>query len=74
MYADEHSRGVYDGDHNLMHNTGFVDGVPIRIDAGRLTIDESMKDPARSQQEIDKLKKERVKGWLKRHFPGLEGP
>jgi hypothetical protein len=67
MYADEHSRGVYDGDHNVMVNTGFVGNTPIRIDAGRLTIDKGMQRPARSRQEIDKLKEERITPWLQKH-------
>lgn len=60
MYADEHARGVYDSDHNVMVNTGFADGQPMRIDAGRLKIDNAMKDPSRSLQEINKIKRERV--------------
>jgi len=67
MYADEHTRGVYDTDRNLLYNTGFVGEVPMRIDAGRLVIDESLKDPFNSQNEIDILKRKRVDPWLKRH-------
>ena len=67
MYADEHARGVYDADRNLMHNTGFVGNLPIRIDAGRLTIDERLKDPAKSQEEIGLLQRKRIAPWLKRH-------
>lgn len=67
MYTDEHSRGVYDGDHNVMVNTGFVGDTPIRIDAGRLTINKGVQRPVRSRQEIDKLKEERITPWLQKH-------
>lgn len=67
MYVDEHQRGIYDLDRNLMHNTGFVGEVPMRIDAGRLTIDERLKDPVASRNELQTLQKKRIDSWLKRH-------
>lgn len=72
MYVDEHQRGVLDLDRNLMHNTGFIGNTPIRMDAGRLVIDESMKDPFNSQRELRQIREKRINGWLKRHYPNSQ--
>ena len=37
LYAAEYSRGIFDKDHGVLHNTGFVDGTPIHLDVGKLT-------------------------------------
>lgn len=36
LYADEYKRGIYDSDHNVLYNTGFIEGKPVRLDIGRL--------------------------------------
>lgn len=69
MMQEELSHGVYDADHNIWHNTGFIGEKPIRIDVGKLKLDERMKDPQAAQIEIEKIKNERIHPWLKRYFP-----
>lgn len=71
MYMDEYAKGIYDGDHNFMYNTGFADGNAMRMDLGRLRRDESMKDPAIYQKDLQILNK-RTQGWMGRHFPEQE--
>ncbi len=44
LYLLEYSKGIYDRDHGVMHNTGFVDDKPIHLDVGKLTKDERMKE------------------------------
>ena len=69
MYLDEYRRGIWDRDHNYMYNTGFVDGLPIRIDVGRLRYNENMKDPAYAARDLQKVAVQRTSEWLNRHFP-----
>jgi hypothetical protein len=69
MYISEYKLGVVDLDHNVMYNTGFVDGRPIRIDVGRLKYSEDVKDPAVYKLDLEKVAVGRVGEWLGRHFP-----
>lgn len=69
MYISEYKRGVIDLDHNVMYNTGFVHGRPIRIDVGRLKHEDSVKDPEVYNRDLQKVTVERVSEWLGRHFP-----
>lgn len=70
MIASEYSRGFADNDHALMQNTGVSEGKPVHIDVGQFVIDESMKDPSHSRQEIfNKTFKFRI--WLEKAHPEL---
>jgi hypothetical protein len=71
MYAQEFKLGIYDADHNVMHNTGIANGEPLRIDFGKLTLKPEMKNEAIAQAELDKITRERVHPWLNRYFPGV---
>jgi hypothetical protein len=67
MYLDEYQRGIIDHDHNLMHNVGFANDKPIRLDVGKLDL-----DPAYTQRDIyladlDKVVNIRIAKWLKRY-------
>lgn len=69
MYIDEYRRGVVDLDHNFMYNTGFVGEHPIRIDLGRLKLDEEIKDPKNYKHDLNKVFIQRLGKWLERHYP-----
>jgi hypothetical protein len=43
LYMLEYSMGIYDIDHGVLHNTGFVGDKAIHLDVGRLTKDDKMK-------------------------------
>lgn len=43
LYLSEYRKGFYDNDHGIDRNTGFVDGRPIHLDIGKLTVDETKK-------------------------------
>lgn len=62
MFKEEFSAGLYDGDHNVIHNTGFVGKKPIRIDFGKLTLKE-----VDVQQELRKIDEERIKPWFNKN-------
>lgn len=63
------ANGIYDADHNVMHNMGFYGRNPIRIDFGKLKIDNSMKDPLVRHQELQKIAEERIIPWVKKYHP-----
>lgn len=44
LYLQEYSKGIFDRDHGVMHNTGFVGEKPIHLDIGKLTKDDRMKE------------------------------
>lgn len=69
MYVDGYKRGIVDLDHNFMYNTGFVANQPIRIDLGRLQLDESVKNPKIFCKDLEKVVIRRLGEWLNRHFP-----
>lgn len=60
MIENDLKLGVYDDDHNIMHNTGFSEGLPMRIDIGKLHYDPSVKDPDSINRELQKLQNERI--------------
>jgi len=66
LQLSEYSRGIYDQDHNLMHNTGFIGERPIRFDVGkmaRLNVD--------PQLDLAKIHK-RIEKWLQRYYPNYQ--
>lgn len=65
-------KGVYDEDHNIIHNTGFVDETPIRIDVGKLTMKPEFKDPVLQKKELRKIASERILPWIERHHPAYK--
>lgn len=65
MFEQELKAGLYDADHNVIHNTGFFADTPIRIDFGKLTT----KDHIDAKKELTKIADERINPWLKHHFP-----
>lgn len=69
MYVDEYSKGLFDRDHNIMHNTGFCEGLPMHIDVGKLRSDEKMKDPAFFMADLKKVAWERIDLWMKKYYP-----
>ncbi|HEV8051596.1 MAG TPA: hypothetical protein VGP47_03810 [Parachlamydiaceae bacterium] len=69
MYVDEYQHGIFDSDHNFMYNTGFVDNRPLRIDLGRLRLEEAIKDPEVYEEDLEKIGIQRLGDWLERHFP-----
>ncbi len=67
MIATDLKKGLYDQDHNVISNTGFVGNRPIRIDFGKLSL--GKQDPA---SEISKINNERILPWVKKNYPHLE--
>ncbi|MGK5595369.1 MAG: hypothetical protein ACSNEK_08435 [Parachlamydiaceae bacterium] len=69
MYVREYRLGLYDRDHNVMHNTGFIGEIPIRIDVGKLRYDDRMKNPQHFMLDLKKVTWERIDRWMSRYYP-----
>lgn len=68
MYAQEYQKGIYDHDHGVMQNTGFIDDRPIHLDVGKLTRKEEMRQTHYAKQDAQ-LVIDKMKAWVKRHYP-----
>jgi hypothetical protein len=69
LYIDEYQRGLYDSDHNIMSNTGFLHQQAIRLDVGRLTYTKEIEDPAIYVQNLRNIFANRINKWLKNNYP-----
>lgn len=68
MYADEYRRGLYDRDHGVMHNTGFIGDVPFHLDVGKLTSDDRMREIEVSKNDLEPILW-RLDKWIKETYP-----
>lgn len=55
LYATEYNKGIFDHDHGVMHNTGFVGEEPIHLDVGKLHNDPTIKEPDNAFLDIVKI-------------------
>ena len=69
LYVAEYKQGIFDSDHNVMSNTGFVGDRAIRLDVGRLTYNEDIKNPAVYMKDLKKIAVKRIDKWLKVNYP-----
>ncbi len=70
LYTSEYQKGIYDKDHAILRNTGFIGDRPIHFDVGNLTIEPSMKDPAVYQKDLD-IVLGKLDAWLNKYHPNL---
>lgn len=68
LYASEYRKGIYDRDHGVMHNTGFVGEQPFHLDAGKMTKEDAMKLPKISKQDIE-IVATKIHTWLNKNYP-----
>lgn len=69
LYVTEYKNGLYDDDHNVLDNTGFVEGKAVRLDVGRLLMEDVMADPSKYQEDLNKISFKRLKKWLHKNYP-----
>ena len=68
LYMLEYSKGIYDRDHGVMHNTGFIGDQAVHLDVGKLTKDDRMKDPANYMPDLIWVVR-KFDVWFKTHYP-----
>ncbi|MFI5344479.1 MAG: hypothetical protein ACHQUC_09690 [Chlamydiales bacterium] len=68
MYLSEYSQGIYDDDHGVMQNFGFIGDKPFHLDVGKFKQDESYKQPDVYQQDLAKVA-QRIRLWMAKYYP-----
>ena len=70
MYISEYQRGIYDHDHGVMHNTGFIGSQPFHLDVGKLNKEERMKDVEIYKKDLEHVLW-KVDVWIKANYPPI---
>ena len=68
MYMTEYRNGMYDRDHGVMYNTGFVGEVPFHLDVGKLEKDERMREKEFYKKDLTHVLW-KMDEWIKRTYP-----
>lgn len=68
LYAGEYAKGVYDHDHGVMQNTGFIDITPIHLDVGKLLPEEKMRDKKNAKEDAEIVIRN-MNMWVKKYYP-----
>jgi hypothetical protein len=68
LYLLEYQKGIYDRDHGVMHNTGFVQERAIHLDVGKLTKDEKIRQLSNYRQDLVKVVK-KFEIWMRKNYP-----
>ena len=69
LYLSDYKQGIYDDDHNVIANTGFFDDKPIRIDVGKIKLDEEIKKPENYNRDLHKIVTQRINKWISSYYP-----
>lgn len=67
LYIADYKRGIMDDDHNIMYNTGFFQGRPIRIDSGKLLKNPDLVNIHVFMKDLHKIVYRRIDKWLESH-------
>lgn len=68
MYISEYQKGIYDQDHGVMHNTGFIGKEPFHLDVGKLSRDDRMKDSSFFKKDLEHVLW-KIDVWVKANYP-----
>ncbi len=68
MYISEYKKGVYDRDHGVMHNTGFVEEQPFHLDVGKFSKEERMRQVEFYKKDLEHVVW-KIDTWVKASYP-----
>lgn len=68
MYIFEYQKGIYDHDHGVLHNTGFIGDQPFHLDVGKLNQDERMKQVEFYKKDFEHVIW-KMDVWIKSSYP-----
>lgn len=68
MYISEYQKGMYDHDHGVMQNTGFVEDTPFHLDLGKFSKEESMKTVQGFAPDLEHVLW-KIDFWVKQNYP-----
>lgn len=68
LYLEEYQKGLWDHDHGVMHNMGFVAGRPCHLDVGKFHYDPAIRRPENYQPDLLQIT-DKIKVWVGRNYP-----
>lgn len=68
LYLSEYEKGIYDRDHGVLHNTGFIGERPVHLDLGKMSRELNMRDPKTAQTDLA-LVVAKIQKWLDQNYP-----
>lgn len=68
MYVSEYKKGIYDRDHGVMHNTGFVGDQPFHLDVGKFSKEERMQNADFYKKDLEHVVW-KIDKWVKYSYP-----
>lgn len=68
MYLSEYNKGLYDRDHGVMQNTGFVGDQPFHLDVGKFSKDDRMQNLAFYKKDLLHVAW-KIDHWIKESYP-----
>lgn len=68
MYVSEYKNGVYDRDHGISHNTGFIGDQPFHLDVGKMSYDVNMRSPTYYEEDLRHVAR-KMDEWVKANYP-----
>lgn len=68
MYLSEYKKGIYDHDHSVLQNTGFIREQPFHLDLGKLNQDERMKEISFYKEDLGQVIW-KIDRWLEKKYP-----
>jgi len=68
MYISEYKKGIYDHDHGILHNTGFIGNVPFHLDVGKLNKDDRMQQSDIYKSDLEHVLW-KIDAWVKANYP-----
>lgn len=68
MYVDEYQRHVWDRDHGISHNIGFIHDQPFHLDVGKLSYTEEHQDPEFYKNDLKHVAR-KINQWVEENYP-----
>lgn len=68
LYTSEYNKGIYDHDHGVMYNTGFVGKRPIHLDVGKMHRQELMRQKEAAKNDME-LVAAKMNAWILHSYP-----
>lgn len=68
LYKNEYRRGLWDHDHGVLQNAGFIQDVPAHLDVGKLYEAPEMRDPEKMKADL-KILIDKIDRWMQKNYP-----
>lgn len=68
MYISEYKKGIFDHDHGVLHNTGFIGNQPFHLDVGKLNQDDRMKEIQYYKADLEHVLW-KMDVWIQAYYP-----